>query len=97
MKKLNLNTTISFRLNDYGKDIYYHRFDHLNELIVARGGKPIERSYPEVDENGFTEFQLWGFICIYGEHMGMGKPEFWKDLNFYISEDALEDVEEEPV
>lgn len=56
MKKLNLNSTIGFRLNDRGKDIYYHKYDELNEYIVSRGGKPLERRYPDVDENGISWF-----------------------------------------
>lgn len=89
MKKLNLNSTIGFRLNDRGKDIYYHKDDKLNEYIVSRGGKPLERQYPDVDENGISWFQLWQFMDIFGNHMGLGKPEFWKELSIYIKEEDL--------
>ena len=37
MKKLNLNSTIDFRLNDRGIDIYYNKYDKLNEYIVSQG------------------------------------------------------------
>ena len=89
MKKLNLNSTIGFCLNDRGKDIYYHKYDKLNEYIVSRGGKPLERQYPDVDENGISWFQLWQFMDIFGNHMGLGKPEFWKELSIYIKEEDL--------
>ena len=89
MKKLNLNSTIGFRLNDRGKDIYYHKYDDLNEYIVSQGGEPLERRYPDVDENGISWFQLWQFIDIFGNHMGLGKPEFWKELSIYIKEEDL--------
>ena len=89
MKKLNLNSTIGFRLNDRGKDIYYYKDDKLNEYIVSRGGKPLERQYPDVDENGISWFQLWQFMDIFGNHMGLGKPEFWKELSIYIKEEDL--------
>lgn len=89
MKKLNLNSTIGFRLNDRGKDIYYHTYDELNEYIVSRGGEPLERRYPDVDENGISWFQLWQFMDIFGNHMGLGKPEFWKELSIYIKEEDL--------
>lgn len=56
MKKLNLNSTIGFRLNDRGKDIYYHKYDKLNEYIVSQGGEALERRYPDVDENGISWF-----------------------------------------
>ena len=89
MKKLNLNSTIGFRLNDRGKDIYYHKDDKLNEYIVSRGGKPLKRQYPDVDENGISWFQLWQFMDIFGNHIGLGKPEFWKELSIYIKEEDL--------
>lgn len=89
MKKLNLNSTIGFRLNDRGKDIYYHKYDELNEYIVSRGGEPIERRYPDVDENCISWFQLWQFMDIFGNHTGLGKPEFWKELSIYIKEEDL--------
>ena len=89
MKKLNLNSTIGFRLNDRGKDIYYHKDNKLNEYIVSRGGEPLERQYPDVDENGISWFQLWQFMDIFGNHIGLGKPEFWKELSIYIKEEDL--------
>ena len=89
MKKLNLNSTIGFRLNDRGKDIYYHKDDKLNEYIVSRGGKPLERQYPDVDANGISWFQLGQFMDIFGNHIGLGKPEFWKELSIYIKEEDL--------
>ena len=92
MKKLNLNSTIKFRLNDYGKDIYYHRFDEANEWLKLRGCPPLERRFPNVDQDGYTSFQLWEFISIYGKHSGLGCPDFWQDLNFYIEDVDLEDV-----
>lgn len=92
MKKLNLNSTIKIRLNDYGKDIYYHHLDELNEWLKSKGAKPLERSFPKVDENGFSEFQLWYFMSIYGQHSANGCPEYWEDLNFYIDDEDLEEV-----
>ena len=89
MKKLNLNSTIGFRLNDLGKDIYYHKYDKLNEYIVSQGGEPLESRYPDVDENGISWFQLWQFMNIFGNHIGLGKPEFWKELSIYIKEEDL--------
>ena len=89
MKKLNLNSTIGFCLNDRGKDIYYHKYDKLNEYIVSQGGEPLERRYPDVDENGISWFQLWQFMDIFGNHTGLGKPEFWKELSIYIKEEDL--------
>ena len=32
----------------------------------------IETKYPDVDNEGYTEFQLWDFMSLYGEYMYCG-------------------------
>lgn len=71
MTRINLNERIKVRLTDLGKDIYYHQFDDLNERAGRCVLKP---EYPKTDEDGYTEFQLWVFIELYGKHIGMAKP-----------------------
>lgn len=71
MTRINLNERIKVRLTDLGKDIYYHQFDNLNERAGRCVLKPV---YPKTDEDGYTEFQLWVFIELYGRHIGMAKP-----------------------
>lgn len=68
---INLNEKIRVKLTDLGKGIYYHRFDHLNKTYGRNMYKP---TYPIVDEDGYTSFQLWVFIGLYGPHMGMASP-----------------------
>ena len=70
--KINLNETVKFKLTDYGKDIYYHRFDEINKSIIKYGGLPIEPDMPEVDSEGYTEMQLWCFVELYGKHIKIG-------------------------
>ena len=94
MKKFNLNEFIKFRLNDRGKDIFYHQYDELNKWLESNGAKPLERLFPAVDEDGYTEFQLWHFMNIYGPHMANGAPAFWEDANIYIKDEDLKNVEE---
>lgn len=92
MKKINLNSIVKVKLNDRGKDIYYHRFNDINRFIKSRGAKPLDPGYPVVDEDGFSEFQLWNFIHIYGEYMMIGAPNITKDLNIYINDEDLDDI-----
>lgn len=68
--RLNLNETIKVKLTDLGKDIYYHQYDRINAFAGKEICKP---SYPKVDDDGYTEFQLWCFIELYGEHIGMAR------------------------
>lgn len=87
MKKLNWNTAVKVKLNDRGKDIYYHQFDEL----LKKNPSLFEPRYPKVDDEGYTEFQLWHFMNLYGQHIQMGFPDVVADINFYIDED-LEEV-----
>lgn len=93
MKKLNLNNFVKVKFTDHGKDIYYHQYDGLIELMKARGVKPIQPSYPTVDEDGYSTMQLWCFIELYGPHIGMCKPNVIEDLNIYIDERDLDEVD----
>lgn len=94
MKKLNLNCIIKVKLTDYGKDIFYHQYDELNRYIKKSCGNPIKPRFPDVDSEGFSKFQLWDFMHVYGEYMMMAAPEVIKPLNIYIEDSDLEDNNE---
>jgi hypothetical protein len=75
--RINLNEPIKVKLTDWGKEIYYHQYDRINQIA---GRKIYEPRFPKEDENGYTEFQLWCFIELYGEHMGMTMPNVIEPL-----------------
>lgn len=85
--KINLNDTIKVKLTDYGKQIYYHQFDKLNDWVKSKGCKLIEPKMPEVDEEGKTRFQLWSFMEMYGNYIGLTKPNFIEPLEIEIEEE----------
>ena len=66
--RINLNEPIKVKLTDWGKEIYYHQHDRLNQIVGREICKP---QFPKEDENGYTEFQLWCFIKLYGKHIDM--------------------------
>lgn len=75
---VNLNDVIKVRLTDLGKDIYYHRYDNLNR----KAGREIcEPKFPDVDEEGYTSFQLWDFISLYGGYIGMARQNVIEPLD----------------
>lgn len=78
--KINLNETVKFKLTDYGKDVYYHQYDKLNEMIRQRGGKPLKPKMPRVDAEGYTSMQLWAFMELYGDYMGVAMPNVIEPL-----------------
>lgn len=75
--RINLNERIKVKLTDYGKEIYYHRFDDVFRQTEPSVFKP---EFPKTDEEGYTTFQLWDFIHIYGNYIGMGLPAVIKPL-----------------
>lgn len=85
---LNLNDTIKVKLTDHGKDIYYHRFDNLIET-----GVKLTPEMPKVDADGYTKFQLWDFIQLYGQHIGMIKPNVIEPINIVIDGKNLKEFD----
>jgi hypothetical protein len=83
---INLNDWVKVKLTDLGKDIYYHRFDRVNEFIKKRGGNPITPHMPDVDSEGKTKIQLWDFIGLYGDYIGITKPNVIEPLDLEISD-----------
>jgi len=75
--RINLNEPIKVKLTDWGKEIYYHQYDRTNQIAGREICKP---KFPKEDENGYTEFQLWCFIELYGIHMGMTLPNVVEPL-----------------
>lgn len=69
--------TVSIDLNDFVKvkltpdavKIYYN---YMNEVNVKYDRGIIKNCMPEIDSEGYTVFQLWQFMNIFGEHMTAG-------------------------
>ena len=85
--RLNLNNDIKVKLTEHGKDIYYHQYDRFNTALGREVCKP---SYPKVDEDGYTTFQLWCFMELYGVHMGMTLPNVIEPLDLVFDAPTIE-------
>lgn len=59
---INLNDWIKVKLTPYGQQIYYAHF--LNFHITPPRLK--------IDDEGYTRFQLWSFIEMFGSYIYMG-------------------------
>lgn len=81
---MNLNENIKVRLTDFGKDIYYHQYDKLNN---RKGRVVCEPRMPKVDADGYTKFQLWEFMRVYGKYMHIGTKEVIKPLQIFSAEE----------
>lgn len=84
--RINLNDWVKVKLTDYGKEIFNHRFDEVNRMIKEKGGKPLTPIPLKVDEDGYSSFQLWTFMEMYGEHIGMAKPNVIMPLDIIIED-----------
>ena len=78
IRKINLNEIIKVKLTPYGAEIYYKQFDELNK---QRGREICKPHMPRIDKDGYTEFQLWHFMELYGAHIGMCKQNVIKPLD----------------
>lgn len=93
MFTVNLNDTVKVKLTDVGKHIYYHRYDTLN---WEAGRQICEPKFPNVDSEGYTSFQLWDFINLYGNHIFMGYPNVIEPLDILCPMKGHKDPPGEP-
>lgn len=84
--KINLNDRVKVKLTPLGAEIYYHQYDEVNKQIKENGGTELEPMMPQIDKDGYTEFQLHHFISLYREHIGMCKPNVIIPLDIVIAE-----------
>lgn len=57
---INLNERVKVKLTELGEVIYYRKYHH----------------FPKKDESGYTEFPLWSFMNLYGNHIGIGPTSY---------------------
>ena len=87
--RINLNEAVKVKLTDHGKEIFYHQFDNLN----ARCGREVcKPHFPAVDADGYTIFQLWDFIRLFGPHIGMAYQNVIMPLEIVYENRTKEDI-----
>jgi len=88
--KINLNQVVKIKLNSKGKEIFFHKDDWLREGVIRVKGhcpdylKPV---YPQEDDFGYSEFQLWELMKIYGSYLRMTDSPFEDTTIIYDEED----------
>jgi hypothetical protein len=79
--KVNINEYVKVKLNPNGIKVLEDERNELNRRIEARGGKGFGPYVPQVDEEGYTKFQLWHLMRIFGSHVDMGfEPVFETEI-----------------
>ena len=79
--KINLNDRIKFKLTPLGAEIYYHQYDEINKKA---GRTVIEPHMPKIDKDGYTEYTLWAFMELYGNHIGVGKRNVIDSIDIFV-------------
>lgn len=87
--KINFNQKVRVKLNQNGREIYFHRNDWLIESVLKTDGycpSYLRREYPKEDSDGYSSFQLWELMNIYGKHLSMTESPF-EDMNILYDEE----------
>ena len=67
---INVNSMIKVKLTKRGKQVH---IDYYKELLG--NSMPNADLTPSIDEEGYTRYQLWTFMRIFGPHFNIGtKP-----------------------
>lgn len=71
----NVNSFIRVRLTDKGVEILRRRHQTLWEMVYAHSSREIPPFRLDTDDEGWTRFQMWDFIQVFGPVTGMGVQE----------------------
>lgn len=71
MIKYNVNNRIKVKLTEYGKSILEREVAATMSMLKTLNFTDEYSPYPE-DDDGYTEFQLWNFMRIFGNHFEAG-------------------------
>jgi len=76
-QKFNINDKVRVKLTDIGRSVYREHYAVLDSML----GKE-RRVIPE-DAEGFSEWQLWRLMSIFGSRIRMGfDPPFETTIEF---------------
>ena len=81
--KINLNNQIYVKLTKVGEEIYY---DYIKKINDYYGREIIDKYTPDYEDGGYAKFQLWEFMNIYGNYIGMGFPNVIEPLDIYVEQ-----------
>ena len=88
-KTFNINDIIKVKLTQKGKLVY---LEHQIEIQKRFNRDKIKIDVPlniEVDNEGFSSFQLWRFMEIFGSHMYCGAEPIIEGCILYLPEELL--------
>lgn len=83
--EFNMNQYVRVRLTEYGRSLHRQDYDEF----VRRFGKPPFKYKPPVeDADGWSEWQLWQLMNIFGQHVQMGfRVPFETNMKFAVEKE----------
>ncbi len=84
--EFNINHHVKVKLTDAGIRILKEQHDQMDREIQERGGKGLGIFTVTKDEQGYTRFQLWKLMNIFGESLTMGNNDVPFDTTIVIDE-----------
>lgn len=86
----NVNHCVRVRLKPSGRVILEHCLDDINAFVVERGCAPIPPRTIDEDAEGWSEWQLWDLMHVFGPHMQMGaEVPFETEIEIPLSDPAV--------
>ena len=88
-KTFNINEIVKVKLTQKGKLVY---LEHQIEIQKRFNRDRIKIDVPldvKVDSEGFSKFQLWEFMKIFGSHMYCGAEPIIEGCILYLPEGLL--------
>jgi len=70
MTPFNINNYVRVKLTPSGKDIHKQYYESIRNMRTNYTYEP-----PKEDTKGFSRFQLWELMSLFGEHIYMGMRE----------------------
>lgn len=88
-KTFNINEFVRVKLTQKGKLIYSEHQIEIQKDFNKNKIKIDVQLYPEIDEEGFSKFQLWHFMEIFGSYMYCGAEPVIEGPILYLPVDLL--------
>ena len=88
-KTFNINEIVKVKLTQKGKLIYSEYQIEIQKRFNRNGIKINVPLSIEVDSEGFSSFQLWKFMEIFGSHMYCGAEPVIEEPILYLPEELL--------
>ncbi len=92
MKDFNINQYVGVKLTDEGLRILESQHNELLKSMTPEAAESVGPFVaPQVDEEGYSQIQLWELMHSFGRYMYNGNPNIPFEMDIKISDEYLID------